>query len=113
MKSKSNNYIILAFGLMISFFQQYFLQIIHYYHENIILSAQKFLNQQNIQLKTIASNQHELKLEHYVQTINAVISSIKFKLHNKLYAQLFTAVQQMINNIPNSTHPNHLLPQLY
>ena len=34
-----------------------------------------------------------------------MISSIKFKLPNKLYAQPFTAVQQMINNMPNSNHP--------
>jgi len=111
MKSKSNHDIILAFTLMIAFFQQYgySVQIIHSDHENTILSAQTFLNQQNIQLKTIAPYQHEQKLERYVQTINArfrsVLSSIKFKLPNKLYAQLFTAVQQMINNLPNSTHP--------
>ena len=34
----------------------------------------------------------------------SLLSSIKFKLPNKLYAQLFTAVQQMINTMPNSTH---------
>ena len=82
---------------------------IHSDHETTILSAQVFLNQQGIQLKTIAPYEHEQKLERYVQTINArfrsVLSSIKFKLPNKLYAQLFTAVQQMINQMPNSIHP--------
>ena len=57
---------------MIAFFQQYgyVVQIIHSDHENTILSAQTFLNQQSIQLKTIAPYQHEQKLERYVQTIN-------------------------------------------
>jgi hypothetical protein len=111
MKSKSNHDIILAFTLMIAFFQQYgySVQIMHSDHENTILSAQTFLNQQNIQLKTIAPYQHERKLKRYVQKFNAqfrsVLSSIKFKLPNKLYAQLFTAVQQMINNMSNSNHP--------
>ena len=35
----------------------------------------------------------------------SVLSSIKFNIPNKLYVQLFTAVQQMINNMPNSNHP--------
>ena len=60
-------------------------------------------------MKTIAPYQHERKLKRYVQKFNAqfrsVLSSIKFKLPNKLYAQLFTAVQQMINNMSNSNHP--------
>ena len=77
MKSKSNHDIILAFTLMIAFFQQYgySVQTIHSDHENTILSAQIFLNQQNIQLKTIAPYQHEQKLERYVQTINARLNS--------------------------------------
>ena len=92
MKTKSNNDIILAFTLMISFYKQhgYTIQIIHSDHETTILSAQVFLNQQGIQLKKIAPYQHEQKLERYVQTINArvrsVLSSIKFKIPNKLYA---------------------------
>jgi hypothetical protein len=96
---------------MIAFFKQYGhnVQIIHSDHENTILSAQTFLNQQGIQLKTIAPYQHEQRLERYVQTINcrfrSVLSSMKYKLPNKLYAQLFTAVHQMINNVPNSVHP--------
>ena len=96
---------------MIAFFQQYgnSVQIIHSDHENTILSAQTFLNQQNLQLKTISPYQHEQKLERYVQTINplfrSVLSSIKFKSPKKLYAQLFTAVHQMINNMPKSNHP--------
>ena len=100
---------------MITVFQQYgyVVQIIHSDNENTILSARTFLKQQNIQLKTIAPYQHEPKLERYVQTINArfrsVLSSIKFKLPNKLYAQLFTTVQQMINNMPNSIHPTFSL----
>ena len=47
----------------------------------------------------------------YSDLIRSVLSSIKFKLPNKLYAQLFTAVQQMINNIPNSNHPK-LIPSI-
>jgi len=46
---------------MIAFFQQngYSVQMIHSDHENTILSTQTFLNQQNIQLKTIAPYQQE------------------------------------------------------
>ena len=36
---------------------------------------------------------------------------MKFKLPNKLYAQLFIEVQQMINNMANSTHPT-LIPSI-
>ena len=43
-----------------------------------------------------------------VQTINdrfrSVQSRMKYKLPNKLYAKLLTALLQMINNMPNSTH---------
>ena len=60
--------------------------------QNTILSDQTFLNQQGIQLKTIAPYKHEQKLELYVQTINArfrsVLSSLKYILPNKLYAHL-------------------------
>ena len=49
------------------------------------------------------------KLERDVQTINprffSELSSLKFKLPNKLYAQVFTAILQYINIIPNSVHP--------
>jgi hypothetical protein len=48
------------------------------------------------------------KLKLYDQIINArfrsVKSSFKYILPNKLYAPLFTAVQQMINNMLNSIH---------
>ena len=96
---------------MIAFYKQYghTIYVIHSDHETTILSAQIFLNQQGIQLKTIAPYQQEQNLEIYVQTINtrfrSVLSSIKFKLPNQLYAQLFTIVQQMINHMPNSIHP--------
>ena len=65
MNTKSNNDIILAFTLLIAFYKQhgYTIQIIHSDHENAILSVQVFLNQQGIQLKTIAPYQHEQKLE--------------------------------------------------
>jgi hypothetical protein len=58
LKSKSNQDIILAFTLMISFFQQYdySVQIIHSDHENTILSAQTFLNQQNMHLINMSEN---------------------------------------------------------
>ena len=63
---------------MIAFFQQYgyVVQLFHSDHENTILSAQTLLNQQNIQLKTIAPYQHERILERYVQTINARFRSV-------------------------------------
>ena len=96
---------------MIVFFQQYghVVRIILSDRENTILSAQTFLIQQNIQLKTISPYQQEEEMERYVQTIDtqfrSVISSIKLydKLPNKLYDQVFMTVQQMINNMPNST----------
>ena len=73
------------------------------------LIAQTFLNHQGIQLKTIGPYQHEQKLERFVQTINprfwSVLSSLKCIFPKKLYAHLLTAVQQMINNMPNSIHP--------
>jgi hypothetical protein len=111
MKSKSNSDIILSFTAMISYFKQYGYDIknIHSDHESALMSATIFLNQQGIQYHTIAPYQHEQKLERYVQTINSrfrsVLSSLKFKLPTKLYAQLFTAVLQFINLMPNSVHP--------
>ena len=82
MKTKSNNDIILVFTTMIAFYKQYgyTVQVIHSDHETTILSAQTFLNQQGIQLKTIAPYQHEQKLERYVQTINA-----RYSLSNIFY----------------------------
>ena len=111
MKTKSNSDIILSFTTMISYFKQYGYDIknIHSDHESALMSATIFLNQQGIQYHTIAPYQHEQKLERYVQTINSrfrsVLSSLKFKLPTKLYAQLFTAVLQFINLMPNSVHP--------
>jgi hypothetical protein len=96
MKTKSNSDIILALTSLVSYFKQYGYEIksIHSDHETALISATTFLNQQGIQYQTIAPYQHEQKLERYVQTINArfrsVLSSLKFKLPNKLYLQLFT-----------------------
>ena len=82
---------------------------IHSDNETALISKTTFLKQQGIQYQTIAPYQHEQKLERYVQTINArfrsVLSSLKFKLPNKLYPQLFTAILQYINILPNSVHP--------
>ena len=77
-KIKSNNDIILAFTLLIDSYKQhgYTIQIIHFDYETTILSGQVFLNQQSIQLTTIAPYQHEQKLERYVQTINARFRSV-------------------------------------
>ena len=63
MKTKSNNDKILAFKLMIAFNKQhgYTIQVIHSDHETAIFSVQIFLNQQGIQLKTIAPFQHKHK----------------------------------------------------
>ena len=111
MKTKSNSDIILALTSLVSYFKQYGYEIksIHSDHETARISATTFLNQQGIQYQTIAPYQHEQKLERYVQTINArfrsVLSSLKFKLPNKLYPQLFTAIQQYIYILPNSVHP--------
>ena len=111
MKTKSNSDIILALTSLVSYFKQYGYEIksIHSDHETALISATTFLNQQGIQYQTIAPYQHEQKLERYVQTINArfrsVLSSLKFKLPNKLYPQLFTAILQYINILPNSVHP--------
>ena len=58
-------------------------------HENSLMSATTLLNQQGIKFNTIAPYQHKQKLERYVQTINSrfrsVLSSLRFKLPNKLY----------------------------
>jgi hypothetical protein len=111
MKTKSNSDIILALTSLVSYFKQYGYTIhtLHSDHESTLMSATSFLNQQGIQYHTIAPYQHEQKLERYVQTINSrfrsVLSSLKFKLPNKLYAQLFTAVIKYINILPNSVHP--------
>jgi hypothetical protein len=111
MKTKNNSDIILALTSLVSYFKQYGYDIkfLHSDHENALISATSFLNQQGIQYQTIAPYQHEQKLERYVQTINArfrsVLSSLKFKLPNKLYGQLLTAIIQYINILPNSVHP--------
>jgi len=108
MKTKNNSDIILALTSLVSYFKQcgYDIKFLHSDHENALISATSFLNQQGIQYQTIAPYQHEQKLERYVQTINArfrsVLSSLKFKLPNKLYGQLLTAIIQYINILPNS-----------
>jgi hypothetical protein len=111
MKTKSNSDIITAFTTLIAYFKQfgYDIHTLHSDHESSLMSAMVFLNQQGIKYLTIAPYQHEQKVERYVQTINSrfrsVLSSMKFKLPNKLYAQLFTAVLLQINLMPNSVHP--------
>ena len=66
-KTKSHTDVILGFTTMIAFYKQYgyTVQVIQSDHETTILSAQIFLNQQGIQVKTIAPYQHEQKLELY------------------------------------------------
>jgi len=111
MKTKSNSDIIVALTSMVSYFKQYGydIKVIHSDHESALISATSFINQQGIQYHTIAPYQHEQKLERYVQTINArfrsVLSSLKYKLPNKLYGQLFIAILKYLNMVPNSVHP--------
>ena len=99
MKTKSNSDIIVALTSMVSYFKQYGydIKVIHSDHESALISATSFINQQSIQYHTISPYQHEQKLERYVQTINArfrsVLSSLKYKLPNKLYGQLFIATK--------------------
>ena len=58
-------------------------------HKNSLMSATTLLHQQGIKFNTMAPYQHKQKLERYVQTINSrfrsVLSSLRFKLPNKLY----------------------------
>ena len=67
---------------MISFYKNYgyTVEIILSDHESTSLSAQTFLNQQGVQLKTIKTYQNEQKMERYVQMVNtrfrSVVSSI-------------------------------------
>ena len=111
MKTKNSSDIILALTSLVSYYKQYGYDIksIHSDHETALISATTFLYQQGIQYQTISPYQHEQKLERYVQTINerfrSVLSSLKFKLPNKLYTQLFTTILQYINTMPNSVHP--------
>ena len=95
MKSKSNNDKILPFRLTISFFQQYgyVVQKNHSDHENTILSAQTFLNQQNIQLTTIASYQHE-------QNWNAMFKQLM--LNFDLCYQVSNSIQVICSTIYSS-----------
>ena len=104
MKTKSNSDIIVALTSLVSYFKQYGydIKVIHSDHESALISATSFINQQGIQYHTIAPYQHEQKLERYVQTINArfrsVLSSLKYKLPNKLYGQLFIAILKYLTN---------------
>ena len=111
MKTKNNLDIILALTSLVSYFEQYGYDIksICYDHEIAIISATAFLNLQDIQYQRTVSYQHEQKLEIHVQTINvrfcSVLSTQKYKLPNKLYSQLFTAILSYINIMPDSVNP--------
>ena len=81
---------------LVSYFVQYGHDIKseHSHHETALISATTLLNQQGIQYQTMAPYQHEQKLERYVLIINArfrsVLSSLKFKLPNKLYTIIYS-----------------------
>jgi len=110
MKTKSNSNLIAALTSLVSYFKQYGydIKVIHSDHEGALISATSFINQQGIQYHTISPYQQEQKLESYVQTITvrfrSVLSSLKYKLPNKLYVQLFIAILIYINILPNSVH---------
>ena len=74
----------MAFTTLIAYFKQFGYDIhnLHSDHESSLMSAMVFLNQQGIKYNTIASYQHEQKVERYVQTIGG-------KTHvSDLYSQL-------------------------
>jgi len=79
MRTKSNNDIILAFTLMISFYKQhgYTIQIIPSDHETTILSAQVFLNHQGSHPINMNKNWNDMSKQ-----LILVLLSIKFKLPN-------------------------------
>ena len=83
MKTKNNSDIILALTSLVPNFKQYGYDIkfIHSDHENALISATSFLNQQGIQYQTISPYQHEQKLERYVQTINGRFRSVLSSLN--------------------------------
>ena len=85
---------IMAFTLMIFFFQQYgyVVQIIH------SIKTPFSVLKQNIQLKKIAPYQHDQTLERYVQTINLDFGAIKYKIQ---------VTQLIICSIINSSPKNY------